>query len=47
MVGPTKGTKPREREHEGKQKQEQEHMKRHKNPHHLKLREGKLPSKEE
>jgi hypothetical protein len=47
MMGPAKGTKPREREQEDKQEQEQEHMKSQKNPRHLKLGEGKLPYKEE
>ena len=46
-MGPAKGTQPREREQEDTQEQEQEHMKRQKNPRHLKLGEGKLLYKEE
>jgi hypothetical protein len=46
-MGKALGTQPREREQEDTQEQEQEHLKRQKNPRHLKVGEGKLLSKEE
>jgi hypothetical protein len=46
MIGPAKGTKPRESEHEEEQEQEQEHMKGHKDPLCLKVGEWKFKRKD-